>query len=256
MPDAAPYSRLATGYDAVMAHVDYPGWAAHVAHLLRRHAPEAHEIVEIGCGTGSLVLALDAISDYRLRGYDGSPDMVEEARRKAALAGIDISFGTLGFHEPIPGPPGDAVVLVYDGLNYLLREPEVQTLFARVHDALAPGGVFIVDQSTPSNSLNHVGEFDDEGETDAFDYVRAGHYDPETQLHTTTFELYLPGGEIHHERHEQRAYSRAEMAALIAASPLDMEAAYNAFTLDPADDASERIHWVLRRPESTPGTTT
>lgn len=248
MPDAVPYSRLALGYDAVMAHVDYVGWAEHVARLIRRHAPRAREVVEIGCGTGSLALALAEATDYHVRGYDGSPEMVEVARRKAARRGGAVTFGVLGFHEAAPAPPADALVLIYDGLNYLLHDREVADLLSRAHDALAPGGVFVVDQSTPRNSLNHVGEFDDEGETDAFSYVRAGHYDPGTRLHTTTFELRFPEGTLHRERHVQRAYSRAELAALFEGSALEIEAAYDEFSLEPATDASERIHWVLRRP--------
>lgn len=246
VPDAPPYSRLAPGYDAVMAHVDYPGWAEHVAGLIRRHAPRAREVVEIGCGTGSLALALADATTYRVRGYDGAPEMVEVARRKAARRGADVPFAVLAFDEGIPAPPPEAIVLVYDGLNYLLTEAEVANLLARVSEALAPDGIFVVDQSTPQNSLNHIGEFDDEGETDAFDYVRTGTYAPETRLHTTTFELRFPDGEVHHERHVQRAYTRTELAALIEASPLEVAGAYDAFSLDPATDGSERIHWVLR----------
>ncbi|MEM6325980.1 MAG: class I SAM-dependent methyltransferase [Bacteroidota bacterium] len=248
MPDAQPYSHLAPGYDAVMAHVDYPGWAEHVARLLDRSTPGAREVVEIGCGTGALTLALDRIADFRLRGYDGAPEMIAEAERSAARAGADVAFGVLSFHESIPGPPADAIVLVYDGLNYLLAGAEVVRLLRRVHDALVPGGVFVVDQSTPQNSLNHIGAFDDEGETEAFSYVRMGRYSPETALHTTTFDLRYPSGAHAREVHVQRAYTRDEMAALIADSPLEAVSATDAFSLDPATDASERIHWVLQRP--------
>ena len=243
---ADPYSRLALGYDAVMAHVDYDGWADYVHDLLQRHAPEATSVVEIGCGTGSVALALARVAEFEIRGYDGSAEMVEVARLKAAKEGAEIAFAHADFLDPIPGPLADAVILVYDGLNYLLHEAQVETLLRRVHAALRPGGVFIVDQSTPANSLNHVGEFDDEGRADAFAYTRAGAYDPETRLHTTTFELSGPEG-THRETHVQRAYSLAEMRALLDASPLAPEAAYDAFSTDGADAASERVHWVARK---------
>ncbi|OZC02114.1 class I SAM-dependent methyltransferase, partial [Rubricoccus marinus] len=194
----------------------------------------------------SLALALSRIADLDLRGYDGSAPMVEVAQRKAAKEGAEITFGTADFLDPIPGPLADAVLLVYDGLNYLLHERQIATLFERVHAALRPGGVFIFDQSTPANSLNHVGEFDDEGRADAFAYTRSGEYDPETRIHTTTFEL-SASGEAHQETHLQRAYSLEEMQALLDASPLAPEAAYDAFSTDGADGASERIHWVARK---------
>ena len=230
---ADPYSRLAPGYDAVMAHVDYVGWAEYVHELLEAHAPEAVDVIEIGCGTGSLALALDRLGVYRLRGYDGSAPMVEVAQRKAARQGADVEFGRASFLEPIPGPLADAVVLVYDGLNYLLEEAEVAQLLAHVHAALRPGGVFIVDQSTPQNSLNNRDAFDDWGETDTFAYTRTARYDPETRLHTTTFDLDL-GGETVREAHVQRAYTLDEMRALLDASSFAPEAAYDAFSMDPA----------------------
>ena len=54
---------------------------------------------------------------------------------------------------------------MYDGLNYLLDLDAVTALLVSVRDVLAPGGVAIIDQSTPANSENHADGFDDAGET-------------------------------------------------------------------------------------------
>ena len=245
MTDVPAYSRLAAGYDAVMAHVDYLEWAEHVRTLLRRHAPRARRVVELGCGTGAFARALQPLGGFDYRAFDGSEAMVRVARERSEAAAV--AFGVLDFGDPIPDPPADAVLLLYDGLNYLLDEAEIATLFARVSDALAPGGVFIVDQSTPANSLNHADGFDDAGETDAFEYVRSSAYDPDRRLHTTTFRLRDAAGETT-ETHLQRAYEMGEVERLFEASALDVAAAYAEFTLDPADASTERIHWVARAP--------
>ena len=251
---AAPYSALAAGYDAVMAHVDYPAWAAYVQGLLRAYAPGARSVVELGCGTGALAVALQPYGPppggYAYRAYDGAEAMLAVARETAARAGRPVAFGAADFREPVPGPPADAVVLVYDGLNYLLDTGDVAALLAHVHDALVPGGVAVVDQSTPANSLNHADGFDDAGETAAFRYLRASRYDPDARLHTTTFTLTRPDGSRETETHVQRAYGLGEVRALVEASPLDAEAAYEDFTTEPATEASERVHWVLRRPDA------
>lgn len=249
---AAPYSALAAGYDAVMAHVDYPAWAAYVQGLLRRSAPEARSVIELGCGTGALAVALQPYGPppdgYAYRAFDGSEAMLAVARETAGAAGRPVAFARADFREPVPGPPADAVVLVYDGLNYLLEADEVSALLSHIHDALVPGGVAVIDQSTPANSLNHAEGFDDAGETGAFRYLRTSRYDPDTRLHTTTFTLTARTGARTTETHVQRAYGVDEVRALVEASPLDVEAAYEDFTTEPATAASERVHWVLRRP--------
>lgn len=249
-PEGAPYAALAAGYDAVMDHVDYDAWADYAVTLLQTYAPRAEALVELGCGTGELALRLVPLGPETLsyRGYDGSPEMVAVARQKAAEAGVALDFGVLRFGEPVPGPPADAVLLLYDGLNYLLDPDALVALFQSAHDALAPGGVFIVDQSTPVNSSRHAAEFEDDGETDAFAFVRHSHYDPATRLHTTRFEMTLLGGERHAETHVQRAYTLAEVALAIAKTPLDVVTVLDDFGETPATPETERAHWVLRRP--------
>ncbi|GAB5535615.1 MAG: class I SAM-dependent methyltransferase [Rubricoccaceae bacterium] len=244
MSDVPAYSCLAAGYDAVMEHVDYSAWARHVHEMLRRHAPEVQSVIELGCGTGAFARAFQSLGLYDYRGTDGSAAMIAVARERSE--GLPLSFDTGTFQDPIGGPPADAILLLYDGLNYLLELADIATLFEHVHDALVPGGVFIVDQSTPANSLNHADGFDDVGETDAFSYVRSSAYDPERRLHTTTFRMSDADGEIT-ETHVQRAYEMQEIEQLLEASPLEIVAAYDEFELAPADASTERIHWVARR---------
>ncbi len=253
MPDAPPYSALADGYDAVMAHVDYPFWADYVQSLLARHAPGAASVIELGCGTGSLALALQPLgpppAGFAYRAFDGSEAMLEVAR---ATVDVPATCARLDFREPIPGPPADAVLLLYDGLNYLTEPADVRTLLGHIRDALAPatdgrpGGVAIVDQSTPVNSEVHADDFDDEGVTDTLAFRRTSRYDAATRLHTTSFEIRTPDGRESVETHVQRAYTLAEVRALAAEAGLEEVAAYDDFALTPATDATERVHWVWR----------
>ncbi|MGB3543035.1 class I SAM-dependent DNA methyltransferase, partial [Rubrivirga sp.] len=246
---ADPYSALAAGYDAVMAHVDYPGWADYLEDVIREHHPDARSIVELGCGTGTLAVALQPLGPdggYEYRGYDGAPAMVEVARRAALEAGRSVPFETADFLEPVPGPPADVIVLVYDGLNYLLDLEDVETMLGHIRDGLAPGGIAIVDQSTPANSVNHPDSFDDIGEAGAFRYVRSSAYDAETRLHTNTFTLTDPKtGRRTTETHVQRAYGLEEVRGAIGRAGLHIVAAYDGFEVDAATEESERVHWVL-----------
>jgi predicted TPR repeat methyltransferase len=243
--EATPYDALAAGYDVVMEHVDYEFWADFVHDLIERHQPNARDVLELGCGTGSLALELQPMGPYRYVGTDGSQAMIHVAERKAEFHGVDVQFAVADFTSFRTDALADVVVLVYDGLNYLVDPADVRSLFASATRALKPGGLFVFDVSTPTNSANNEADFQDEGEAEGFSYVRTSRYDEDARLHTTDFELTILG-QTFHETHVQRAYTLEEVRALLP-SDLEEVAAYDGFSDAQASEASERVHLVVRR---------
>lgn len=241
-----PYSVLAAGYDLVMAHVDYEAWADYVDHLIDRHHDAPNEIVELGCGTGSLALELERRGYRNMLATDRSQAMLDVAERKAREAGARLRFARKDFLDFSLENPADVLLLLYDGLNYLLEPENVARLFRQSYGALAANGVFLFDQSTPANSLRNELDFADRGEHDLFSYERTSRYDAETRLHTTTLDLIVRGRRFR-ERHVQRAYTIDEIRKLVTDAGLHVEAAYDGFSLDAATPKSERVHWVVRR---------
>lgn len=229
-----------------MTHVDYVMWAEYVFELLQQRHPAAGDILELGCGTGSLALILQPLGGYSYHASDFSEEMLRVARRKAQQTRIPISFKQMDFRAVPSEPQYDIILLLYDGINYVTEPAEVTAVFRSADAALRPGGVFVFDHSTPANSLNHSHGFDDSGRDGAFRFRRTSRYDADTQLHTTLFWLGIDG-KTYTEKHVQRAYTQDEMEALIGTSAFSIEASYGGFTFDPADEASERIHHVLRR---------
>ena len=72
----------------------------------RTGAREAHEV---GCGEGELSIRL-ARRGIRVRGTDAFPQVLKEARRRAAAASVEIDFETAPVEEL--GPDQDAAELV------------------------------------------------------------------------------------------------------------------------------------------------
>lgn len=65
------------------------GFVGRLGELVERSgALEAHEI---GCGEGELAIRL-ARAGLRVRGSDASAEVIEEARRRAAAAGVDVDY--------------------------------------------------------------------------------------------------------------------------------------------------------------------
>jgi SAM-dependent methyltransferase len=104
-------------------------------------------VVDLGCGTGILAARL-AEAGYEVVGLDLSPAMLARARRAAPHA--DLRLGSVHDAE-LPRAVG--VAAVGEVLNYA-TDPRAGAAalgpaFARVHDALVPGGVFVFDVAGP-----------------------------------------------------------------------------------------------------------
>lgn len=246
-PTVEPYSVLAAGYDVVMGHVDYGAWASYVHEIIERFHPEARRILELGCGTGSLAMALQPKGAYDYRATDQSMSMLKVARRKAFEEGVPIDFSQADFTDFEISRPVDVVILLYDGLNYLLEKRDVAVLFAHARAALEEGGLFVVDQSTPVNSESNERFFEDEGTVDGYTYVRRSWYNPETRRHTTRFDITV-AGRTYREEHVQRAYTQSEILQVIEGTEFSVAGSFAGMTRQTATDTAERIHWVLRKP--------
>ena len=231
-----------------MAHVDYEEWAQYVHRLLWQYHPhEPETVVELGCGTGLFALDFQVLGDYQMLGLDNAPNMIRFARERAEWEQVPIQFEVGDFTNFRLDQQVDAMIMVQDGLNYCLETQQVEDLLRCAMNGLKPGGLFIFDQSTPWNSINNAAYFDYEDEEAGFHYIRRSAYDADSRLHTTRFKIDYEQGEWQ-EEHVQKAYTKAEIEALIAQSGLVLKMAFEDMTLKPASDASERIHWIVQKP--------
>jgi tRNA (cmo5U34)-methyltransferase len=122
--------RLVPGYDAFYgAAIEALGLAGRP---LRR-------VLDLGAGTGLLARHVGAAyPDAELTLLDGAAAMLDEAR---AVLGEQAGYVVADLGGPLPDGPWDAVVSAL-AIHHLADEDK-RSLFARTHDALAPGGVFV-----------------------------------------------------------------------------------------------------------------
>ncbi|MBQ9300601.1 MAG: class I SAM-dependent methyltransferase, partial [Clostridia bacterium] len=85
------YTAFATVYDRLMQSVDYDGWAAYYAQMLKRRGVESGSVCECACGTGSLTVRLQRLG-YAMTGVDLSQEMLSVAAAKARENGVFIPF--------------------------------------------------------------------------------------------------------------------------------------------------------------------
>jgi SAM-dependent methyltransferase len=134
------YSSFARFYDAVQG--DGADRAATLRELIDRHRSGARTVLEVACGTGSILAQLrDA---YEVTGLDRSREMLALAAAKVPgvrLIESDMTRFALG-------ECFDVVLCVYDSINHLLEFAQWEALFDRAREHLSDGGLFIFDINT------------------------------------------------------------------------------------------------------------
>ena len=143
------YDALAPIYDAIGGGQPFAMLVAERLEALiasrRAQLPDAVSFLDLGCGTGTLLLALRGPHPgWRLCGVDLSPGMLAVAGSKPGHEGVLWSRGRL------PGPLPfterfDIVGAFYDTLNHLPDQEALAETFRTVASVLRPGGLFVFD---------------------------------------------------------------------------------------------------------------
>jgi ubiquinone/menaquinone biosynthesis C-methylase UbiE len=125
---------------------------AHDQLLDRADIRPGQEILEIGTGTGNLLLALARRRlDVRLTGIDPDPDALRRARRKADRARLPIRFDRAYAGElPLPSASVDRVLSSF--MLHHLDDEETARAAAEIRRVLRPGGqLHVVDAAGSSH---------------------------------------------------------------------------------------------------------
>ncbi len=134
------YAAFARFYDAVQG--DRADAADFVRSLLERDHPDARSVLELACGTGSILARLRP--RYDVVGVDLSEEMLAVARRK--LPGVELVHADMT--RVRLGRRFDIVLCLYDSINHLLRRAQWEAVFDRAREHLEPDGVFVFDLNT------------------------------------------------------------------------------------------------------------
>jgi SAM-dependent methyltransferase len=138
--DLSGYDVYAPFYDATQG--DRAQHAAFVRSLIERHHPKAKTVLELACGTGSILKQLEP--NYELVGVDQSEVMLALAAQKVPSARlVRADMTAVRLKEEF-----DVVLCVYDSINHLLRFAEWVAVFDRAREHVRDDGIFIFDINT------------------------------------------------------------------------------------------------------------
>ncbi|MFD7923497.1 class I SAM-dependent methyltransferase [Streptomyces sp. NPDC059740] len=128
--------RLVAVYDAEF------GWGPDDDHFLAvaRERPGSR-VVDLGCGTGRLTLAL-AAAGHRVTGVDPAAASLRAARAKPGSAGVTWLTGTSSL---LPDASFDLAVMTSHVSGFLTTDESWRGTLADLHRALVPGGRLAFD---------------------------------------------------------------------------------------------------------------
>ena len=241
-----PYSEIAVIYDHIMKHVDYAVWTDYIISVFDRFQPDAHNILELACGTGTLTVELSR-RGYSMTCSDRSPAMLKAAEEKFRSSGLspgcfvaDMTALPLSAHY-------DATLCLYDSLNYLVTSDEFIQALRETAAVISVGGLLIFDVCTVRNSEMF---FTDNTMIETYDNVtceRTCRYDSVKRIQENHFRIERPGKKDVFESHAQRIYLLDEITHMLDGLPFRELGRFNDMSFARGTEDSDRVHFVLQK---------
>lgn len=243
------YKNFAYVYDTFMDNIPYEKWANYLSTLLHEYIPTNSELVELGCGTGTMCHFLSQ-KGFSIHGIDLSEDMLSIAREKlkenSKVTLSQQNMCTLELNQQYEG-----IYSVCDSINYLLYDEELLATFKQVKTYLKKNGVFVFDLKTPYFYETILGDQVFCDHQDNCSYIWENSFFEEEQVNQYDLTIFVRENdhdkfERFTETHHQKAYSLEEIIDLLAVAGLEYVVAYDAFTTNAPSEESERIYIIAR----------
>lgn len=136
------YSDYSRYYDLLYRDKDYRGEADLIETLICEYAPNAEEILELGCGTGRHASLL-AEKGYVLHGVDASDEMLSVAKKLQQKDKVTFSKGdvrTVRLNKKF-----DVVISLFHVMSYQTTNEDLTNAICTAYEHLSSNGIFIFD---------------------------------------------------------------------------------------------------------------
>lgn len=217
------YQKFGKYYDQIYSSFyDYKLECDNLEELFRKFCKkQPREILDIGCGTGSHAIELSK-RGYNLSGIDISPGMVEQAKRKARDAKVEIDFQIQDMKSLDFPSKFDAAICMFGGFGYLITEDDYNEFLTRLKGALKKDSPFLFEfwniGGVKPGFKNWIKTRDSEGNT--LIRLNGSDFNNKTNIISVSFDFYvLSETEIidsFKEVHRLRCFSIEEIEELLA----------------------------------------
>lgn len=217
------------------------------ARILLPLLPPPARILDLCCGTGQIAGRFEQLG-YEVVGIDGSAGMLAFASRNSPRSTF-IQADVRNFTLPEEIGRFDLVVSSFDSLNHILSIDELDLVFQRVCDTIAPGGLFLFDLNIEDENDLVGSSIDIVGEDHAC--IVRSHYQSETRLKTYELTLFQSHAGAY-DRTDltlfQRYHEREEIMRLLAANRFERPSTFDPRTSPGLIGNDSRIFYLAYAP--------
>ena len=243
------YETFASVYDLFMEQVEYDEWLSHIHAVWEKYGIEPKTILDLGCGTGSILLPL-AKEGFDMIGVDLSPEMLTEADHKAMEAGLSVRLACQDMTELELGEQADCILSLCDCMNYLTEDGQLAEAFQRIAAHMKPESILLFDMNTEYKFREVLGQNVFGAAEDAAAYIWENDYDEEEKINEYYVSFFIEQENGLYERveeyHYERAYSMEEIEAALQAAGFVLLEVTDGYRFAPPQEKSERLLFAAK----------
>lgn len=208
-------------------------------------------ILELCCGTGRLTIPI-AQEGYTICGVDYTPSMLEQARAKAAKAGLEINFieadiRTLDLQEQF-----DFIFIPFNSIHHLYGNKDLFRALEGVKKHLKDGGLFLFDCFNPD--IQYIVE-NEKGQTVIAEYKtddgrkvlikQTMRYESATQINRIEWHYFINGKFHSTQNLDMRLFFPQELDAYLEQVGFNVIHKFGGFGEEAFGNESEKQVYVL-----------
>jgi ubiquinone/menaquinone biosynthesis C-methylase UbiE len=217
----------------------YEEWSAHmtadVAFYVELARKAGGPLVELAIGTGRVAIPVAQATGQRVIGIDASPAMLEQARARAAEAGVKLDLHEGDMRDLALDKPAALIYCPFRALLHLPTWADRRRTFERIAASLRPGGRFAWNAFAFDHQI--AARLDGEHQTEPVPHS-ARYWVGDNRI-----DIVLDGG----GRSSLWWATRNEWLGLLDVAGLELEALYGGFAGEPFTDDSPEYVFVARR---------
>lgn len=193
-------------------------------------------LVELAVGNGRVAVPVAQATGQPVVGVDSSPAMLEQARKNAEEANVELVLREADMRDLVVDEPASLIYCPFRALLHLPTWADRRRTFERIAASLPPGGKFAWN----AFAFDHHVAARLDGERQDNPMPHTNHY----AVGDNRIDIVLDDG----AKSSLWWTTKNEWLGLIDVAGLELEALYGGFAREPLDDNSSEYVFVARRP--------